>query len=55
MPSTFFGLTIAASGMNAYQVALNTTANNIYNVVYEYCSDKYQYIFHTLLFLNFVN
>ena len=32
MPSTFFGLTIAASGMNAYQVALNTTANNISNV-----------------------
>lgn len=32
MPSTFFGLTIAASGMNAYQVALNTTANNISNL-----------------------
>lgn len=32
MPSTFFGLTISASGMNAYQVALNTTANNISNV-----------------------
>lgn len=32
MPSTFFGLTIASSGMNAYQVALNTTANNISNV-----------------------
>lgn len=32
MPSTFFGLTIATSGMNAYQVALNTTANNISNV-----------------------
>lgn len=32
MPSTFFGLTIATSGMHAYQVALNTTANNIANV-----------------------
>lgn len=32
MPSTFFGLTIASSGLNAYQVALNTTANNISNV-----------------------
>lgn len=32
MPSTFFGLTIASSGINAYQVALNTTANNISNV-----------------------
>lgn len=32
MPSTFFGLTIATSGINAYQVALNTTANNISNV-----------------------
>lgn len=32
MPSTFFGLTIATSGLNAYQVALNTTANNISNV-----------------------
>ncbi len=32
MPSTFFGLTISTSGMNAYQVALNTTANNISNV-----------------------
>lgn len=32
MPSTFFGLNIAASGMNAYQVALNTTANNISNL-----------------------
>ena len=31
MPSTFFGLTIAASGMNAYQVALNTSAQNISN------------------------
>lgn len=32
MPSTFFGLTVATSGLNAYQVALNTTANNISNV-----------------------
>ena len=32
MPSTFFGLTVASSGLNAYQVALNTTANNISNV-----------------------
>lgn len=32
MPSTFFGLTISTSGLNAYQVALNTTANNISNV-----------------------
>ncbi len=32
MPSTFFGLTIASSGLSAYQIALNTTANNISNV-----------------------
>lgn len=32
MPSTFFGLTIASSGLTAYQAALNTTANNISNV-----------------------
>lgn len=32
MPSTFFGLNIASSGLNAYQVALNTTANNISNL-----------------------
>lgn len=32
MPSTFFGLTIATSGLNAYQVALNTSANNLSNV-----------------------
>ena len=32
MPSTFFGLTIAASGLNAYQTALNTTANNLSNL-----------------------
>ena len=32
MPSTFFGLNIAASAINAFQVAVNTTANNISNV-----------------------
>lgn len=32
MPSTFFGLTIATSGLNAYHIALNTTANNISNL-----------------------
>lgn len=32
MPSTFFGLNIASSGLSAYQVAVNTTANNISNV-----------------------
>lgn len=32
MPSQFFGLTIASSGLSAYQAALNTTANNISNV-----------------------
>ena len=32
MPSQFFGLTIASSGITAYQAALNTTANNISNV-----------------------
>ena len=32
MPSQFFGLTIASSGISAYQAALNTTANNISNV-----------------------
>lgn len=32
MPSTFFGLNIASSAMNAFQVAVNTTANNISNV-----------------------
>lgn len=32
MPSQFFGLTIASSGVSAYQAALNTTANNISNV-----------------------
>ncbi len=32
MPSTFFGLTIAGSGLSTYQAAINTTANNISNV-----------------------
>lgn len=32
MPSTFFGLNIASSAMNAFQIATNTTANNISNV-----------------------
>ena len=32
MSSQFFGLTVAYSGLNAYQAALNTTANNIANV-----------------------
>ena len=32
MPSQFFGLTIASSGINAYQASLNTTVNNISNV-----------------------
>lgn len=32
MPSTFFGLTIASSGLTAYQASLNTTANNVSNV-----------------------
>lgn len=32
MPSTFFGLTIAGSGLSAYQTAINTVANNISNV-----------------------
>lgn len=31
MPSTFFGLTIASSGLRASNAALNTTANNISN------------------------
>ena len=31
MPSTFFGLNIAYSGVNHYQAALNTTGNNIAN------------------------
>ncbi|MBQ9764915.1 MAG: flagellar hook-associated protein FlgK, partial [Lachnospiraceae bacterium] len=32
MPSTFWGLNIATSGMNASQIALNTTSHNIANV-----------------------
>ena len=32
MPSQFFGLNIAGSGLAAYQASLNTTANNISNV-----------------------
>ncbi|MFP3153738.1 flagellar hook-associated protein FlgK [Lachnospiraceae bacterium ZAX-1] len=32
MPSTFFGLTIASSAINAFQVAVNTTAHNISNL-----------------------
>lgn len=32
MPSTFFGLNIASSALHAFQVATNTTANNISNV-----------------------
>ena len=32
MPSTFFGLNIGASGLRSFQVAVNTTANNIANV-----------------------
>lgn len=32
MASTFFGLTIASSGLTTYQVALNTAGNNIANV-----------------------
>lgn len=31
MPSTFFGLNIATSGMNTYNAGLNTTAHNISN------------------------
>lgn len=32
MPSQFFGLNIAGSGLSSYQSAINTTANNISNV-----------------------
>lgn len=32
MPSSFFGLHVAASGLNAAQASINTTANNISNV-----------------------
>ena len=32
MASTFFGLSIATSGLRAYQASANTVANNISNV-----------------------
>lgn len=32
MPNTFFGLTIASSGLNAANIGLNTTAHNIANI-----------------------
>lgn len=32
MPSTFFGLNIGASALSTFQIAINTTANNISNV-----------------------
>ena len=32
MSSTFFGLTIAGSGLNAFQASIQTTANNVANV-----------------------
>lgn len=32
MPSTFFGLTIAGSGLTSFQAAINTVGNNISNV-----------------------
>lgn len=32
MPNTFFGLTIASTGLNASNIAINTTAHNISNV-----------------------
>ena len=32
MASTFFGLNIGVSALNSFQVATNTTANNIANV-----------------------
>lgn len=32
MPSTFFGLDIAVSGMHAYGAALNTTGHNVSNI-----------------------
>lgn len=32
MPSTFFGLTIASSGLNAANVSINTTAHNVSNI-----------------------
>lgn len=38
MPSTFFGLNIGSSALTAFQVAVNTTANNVANVQTEgYC------------------
>ena len=32
MSSTFFGLTIAGSGLNAFSASINTTANNVSNI-----------------------
>jgi flagellar hook-associated protein 1 FlgK len=32
MSSTFFGLTVAGSGLTAFQASINTTANNVSNV-----------------------
>ncbi len=32
MSSSFFGLSVASTGLNAFQAAINTTANNISNV-----------------------
>ena len=32
MASTFFGLTVAGSGLATYNAAINTTANNVANV-----------------------
>ena len=31
MPSTFFGLSIASTGLNAFNASFNTTAHNISN------------------------
>ncbi len=44
MPSQFFGLTIAGSGITAYQAAINATANNIANVQKEGYSRQKAYI-----------
>lgn len=44
MASTFFGLNIGASALNAYQVAVNTTANNISNIETEGYSRQSAYI-----------
>jgi flagellar hook-associated protein 1 FlgK len=41
MASTFYGLQIAYSGLNAYQAALNTTGHNISNVETEGYSRQY--------------